>query len=150
MVNRGAGAGADYRTRPLEGAAGRPGPRASLTGSLNAVFISARQAVVDFFELAALELKRAGVTLVWMAAWGAFAALMVTTAWFGLMVALVMGLQALQVPDAAAVLIVVALNVVGAGAIGYWCVSASKRLALTATRRQLRSAAAEASGMTTP
>jgi uncharacterized membrane protein YqjE len=137
MDNPGARAGADY--------AALRAPRSGVGDSVAALAAAAKQTFADLFELMALELKRAGATLASMVAWGALAVLMALTAWFGIMVAIVLGLVALDVHEVAAVLIVVALNIVGAGAIGYWCVKASKDLGMEATRRQLRITAAEAS-----
>jgi uncharacterized membrane protein YqjE len=155
MDTPGAGAGADYagrRADPLEDAvtASRNARfmRAGIGDSVNAILASAKQTFTDLFELIALEAKRAGATLISMAAWGAFALLMAITAWFGLMVALALGLVAADINEIAAVLIVVALNVIGAGAIGFWCMKASKKVSMEATRRQLRIAAAEATEMT--
>jgi len=155
MDNPRAGAGADYAARraaSLEDAvsASRNArmARAGIGDSVNAILGSAKQTFTDLFELIALEAKRAGATLVSMAVWGALAALMAITAWFGLMVALALGLVAANVNEIVAVLIVVALNVIGAGAIGFWCTKASKKVSMEATRRQLRIAAAEASEMT--
>lgn len=146
MDNRGAGVGADYRARRAPGGSSGAGiPRASVGDSISAILTSAKQALSDLFELIALEVKRAGLTLMWMLVWGVVALLMGVTAWFGLMVAIVLGLVAVNVPDVVAVLIVVALNLVGAGAIAFWCKSATRDLAMPATRRQLKLAAAEAS-----
>jgi hypothetical protein len=153
MNSTGAGSGARYGTRegigsyggaPSQGPAAQAGSsRATLGGALSAIFSSGKQAFADLFELISLELHRAGVALIWMVALGALGALMVATAWFGLMAALALWLISLDVPPAGAVLIAVAVNLAGAAAIFFWCMKASRDLAMPATRRQLRVAAAE-------
>ena len=117
--------------------------REQFSNSLSAIFASGKQTIADLFELVSLELRRARVALMWMVALGVLGALMIVTAWFGLMVALAVWLVAMDVPPAGAVLITVAINLVGAGIIFFWCAKTSRDLAMPATRRQLRVAAAE-------
>ena len=153
MNSTDAGAGARYGRR--EAAANEEDPSAGrasrTTGStrrlfgdaLSTIFASGKQAFADLFELISLELHRAGVALMWMVALGALAALMIVTAWLGLMAALALWLVSAGVPPAGAVLIAVAINLIGAAIILFWCAKASRDLAMPATRRQLRVAAAE-------
>jgi hypothetical protein len=153
MNSTGAGIGARYGspedrerygTAPSYGRTSSSGPsRQKLGDALNAIFVAGKQAFSNLFELLSLELHRAGVALVWMVALGALGALMVVTAWFGLMAALALWLISLDIPPAGAVLITVGVNLAGAAIILFLCMKKSRDLAMPATRRQLKVAAAE-------
>ena len=134
---------APHEAPPLRGRA-QAGPGARLSESVNAIVSSVRQTVADFFELVALELQRAGVALMWMVAGGIFAALLIVTAWIGLMAGLALWIISLGVSAVAAVVGLALANLLGGCAILSWCMSRTGDLALPATRRQLRMTVTEA------
>jgi uncharacterized membrane protein YqjE len=120
-------------------------PRSARLGdAINAVYASMRRTAADFFELVSLELHRAGVTLMWMLALSTFGVLLVVTAWLGLMAGLALWLISFGWPAAGVVSGIALANLLGGGAIFYWCMRASSDLLLPATRRQVAISAAEA------
>ncbi len=137
---------APHEAPPLRGSAeagsgGRLSDRFS--GNVNAILSSVRQTVADFFELVSLELQRAGVTLMWMVAGGIFAALLMVTAWIGLMAGLALWMISLGTSAVVAVVGLAMANLLGGCAILSWCMNRTSDLALPATRRQLRMTATE-------
>jgi len=152
MDTTGGGAGTEYA--PDQAAPGvmpgtdESGPAASggarIGDGVAAVFLSARQALADFFALISLEVHRAGVSFMWMMAWSTFAVLLIATAWIALMAGLALWLVSLGVAAAPAIICIAAANLFGGAAILYCCVNLSHDLLLPATRRQLRITAADA------
>ena len=100
-------------------------------------FASARRVISDFLELLALETRRAGLTLVWMVACGAAAAILAVTAWLGFMAALALWAVSLGVPWGAAVTAISLANLLAAAIMTAVCVRKSRDLLFSATRRQL-------------
>jgi len=100
----------------------------------------ARETLSQLLELASLEGRRAGLTLVWMVAGGLVAAVFIVTAWTGLMAALAMYVVSLGMLPMVAVIGVAALNLIAGAGVLYWCVGRSRHLLFTATRRQLAGA----------
>ena len=101
----------------------------------------------DHLELALLETQRAGQSAVNMLVYAVAAALLLVTAWLGLLAAIVIGLAELGLHAGFGVLIVVALNLIGAFALYRMIRRSSKNLGFPATRRSLRRQGA-ASGAT--
>ena len=92
----------------------------------------------DHLELALLETQRAGKSAVSMLIYAVAAALLLVTAWLGLLAAIVIGLAELGLHAGFGALIVVALNMVGAFVLYRMIRSASANLGFPATRRSFR------------
>jgi len=125
----------------FSGAAAPPVTDGIIGGLANA-FNSARQVVADLLRLFSIEVRRAGLTLVWMLALGVLAALLVVTAWFSLMAALAVWAVALGLTWIGALLAIALLNLVTAAVVIFSCVGLSRNLLFPATRRQLEAAPA--------
>lgn len=117
-----------------------PPPAVTVIDELSNVLACARETLSGFLELASLEARRAGLTLVWMFSAGLVAAVCLVTAWMGLMAALVMYVVSLGLLPIAAAIGVAMLNIVAAVALVYWCTGMSRALRFAATRRQLAGA----------
>ena len=97
----------------------------------------------DYFVLAALETKRAGMSLVIMLAAGVMMAILLVSAWLGLVTAGVFGMIAAGVVPWLAVLLAVVANLAVAAAL-YGVIRYKRRyLAFPATARNLRPAASQ-------
>jgi uncharacterized membrane protein YqjE len=105
---------------------------------LSGVFAGARSLLSNILDLFTLEARRAGLTLVLMLACGAIGAILVITAWLGLMAALALWAVAHGVSWEAAVAAVAFANLAVAGALFWLCAQVSRDLLFSATRRQLR------------
>jgi len=92
----------------------------------------------DHLELAALETKRAGESLVSIVVFGIVIAILVVSAWMGLVAALVLWLISIDLHPALAVLIGVAINLVGAAALVLLIKSRAEALKFPATVRALK------------
>lgn len=99
---------------------------------------SARQALENFAELITFEIRRAGLTLMWMVALGAIATILFIFAWCGLMAALSMWLVLLGLTWAGAIALVALINFLAAGAAVWIGVVLSRNLLFPATRRKLK------------
>jgi hypothetical protein len=104
---------------------------------MSRVAASARETFASFLELVTLEAQRAGVALVWMVAGGIGAALLGVTGWLALVAALAMWLVALGMPPIGAMLAIAVASAAAAGGLVYWCMTMSRALLFSATRRQL-------------
>lgn len=92
----------------------------------------------DYVVLAALETKRAGMSLVIMLAAGVMMAILLVSAWLGLVTAAVFGMIAAGLAAWLAILIAVVANLAFAGAL-YGVIHFKRRyLAFPATVRNLR------------
>lgn len=105
-------------------------------GIVNA-FNSARRVFSDLFRLFSLEVRRAGLTLMWMVALGAIAAMLVVTAWLGLMVALTLWAVSLGVTWTSAIVAISLANLLVAANSLFVCVTMSRNLLFPAIQRQL-------------
>jgi hypothetical protein len=112
-------------------------PPHSVLDELSDTFATARRVVSDFLELLSLEARRAGLTFVWMVACGAVAAILVVTAWLGLMAALALSAVSLGIPWVTAVAVISLANLVAAAIMTSVCVRMSRDLLFPATKRQL-------------
>jgi len=117
-------------------ASSREGPGGVLD-ALSGTLASGRAAVASFFDLLALEAHRAGIALLWIVALGAAAALLGVSAWLGLMAALAIWAVALGCPLQYAVAAIAVLNLVGCLVLIRYCISLSRSLLFSASRRQL-------------
>jgi len=123
--------------------AGTP-PEAGLLENAEALWRELRGALHDQFQLAALETQRAGRSLADMLACAVAAALLLVSAWLGLMGAFVLLLIDVGVHAGLALLIAVALNVGGALVLLALIRHSSAQLAFPATRRSLEAARLQA------
>ncbi len=97
----------------------------------------ARQVFSDLFRLFSLEVRRAGLTFVWMVALGAMAAMLIVAAWLGLMGALALWAVSLGLTWISALVVLALVNLVTAAMAIFFCVILSRNLLFPATRRQL-------------
>ena len=125
---------------PLGGNAvpeGTQPPPHGVLEELSGTFASARRVISDFLELLSLETRRAGLALVWMVACGAVAAILVVTAWLGLMAALALWAVYLGISWVTAVTVISLVNLLAAVIVTYVCIRMSRDLLFPATRGQL-------------
>lgn len=115
-----------------------PSPTDGLFGEIAKTFNSVRRVAFDTFQLVSVEVRRAGVTLMWMVALGATAAILVVTAWLSLVGALALWVVSLGVPWAVALLAISLVNLLVAAAGVFACIAMSRDLLFPATRRQLK------------
>lgn len=121
-----------------KGAAETPPAAEGLLGAIAGAFASARQVLGNFVELITHEARRAGLTLMWMVALGALAAMLLVTAWLGFMAAFAWWLVSLGMTWAGAIALVALVNLLAAGVVVFFCVMLSRNLLFPATRRQLK------------
>lgn len=131
------------------GAAGRPGPASrpapgpgpGLMEGAGALIRELQGVAHDYVVLAALETRRAGQSLVIMMAAGVMMAILLVSAWLGLVAAGVFGLVAMGLAPGLAILVAVLANLLFAA--GLFAVIRYKRrdLSFPATVRNLRPAA---------
>ncbi len=114
-----------------------PPPDDGIFGGIANTFNSVRRAGADLFLLFSLEVRRAGLTLTWMVALGALAAMLIITAWLGLMGALALWAVSLGWAWASAIVAIAAANLVTAAIVVSSCVILSRNLLFPAIRRQL-------------
>lgn len=118
--------------------AGETSPGGILAG-LSGTLTSAREVLVGFFDLFALEARRAGTSLMWMVACGALAALLFVSTWLGLMATVALYAVSRGVPWPAAVAAVALTNLLAAVLVMLACKRMSRDLLFPATRRQFES-----------
>jgi uncharacterized membrane protein YqjE len=116
-------------------AAGRP---ATLGGLLGNLFSEAKNLVTDYAELAVLDARRAALNLAWVLGSVLIVAVLLITAWMGLVAAFIIWLFSEGVSWGVAIVIAAVLNIAAAGALLYWMRSLLKDLPFTALLRQLR------------
>jgi uncharacterized membrane protein YqjE len=112
-------------------------------GELANTFAAIRRVISDFLELAALEAKRAGLTLMWMVAGGAIAAILAVTAWLSLVGAVAIWAVSSGISWTAVFIAIALVNLAAAALILWLCVSMSRDLLFSATRRQIATAPAQ-------
>ncbi len=100
----------------------------------------------DHLELAALETKRAGESLVMIVVFGIVAAILVVTAWMGLVAALVLWLVTRELSVWIAILIGVLVNLAAAGGLVFAIKSRTTALRFPATVRALKPGSREQHG----
>ena len=116
------------------GAAVAPG----LLDNATALWSDLKGLAHDHLELAALETRRAGESLVTIIAFGIAVGVLCVTAWLGVIAALVLWLVDRGLAASLAVLLAVALNLVGAFAFVLAIKRTSKALRFPATVRALK------------
>ena len=96
-----------------------------------------RAQLAGFLELAALEARRAGLTLVSMVALGLFAAICMTGAWVSVMFALAMWAVSCGFRPISVAIVIAVSNLLAGAGLAYVCVGMSRALLFSATRRQV-------------
>ncbi len=110
---------------------------------LSGTFDAMRVTVSAFVALAALEARRAGLSLIGMAACVAFAAVCAVIAWLGIIAALMLGAISLGLNAAGALVAGAALNLVVGFVLVRLASSLGTGLWFPATRRQIAGVDAE-------
>jgi hypothetical protein len=116
-------------------AVARPVGLGALLGHL---FTETKSLVTDYAELAVLDARRAAVNLAWLLGCVLIVAVLVITAWMGLVAALIVWMFSEGVSWPIAILIAAVLNLVAAGGLYFWMRHLLKDLPFTALLRQLR------------
>jgi hypothetical protein len=111
---------------------------AGLIANVAALWDDLKAVLHDHLELAALEAKRAGQSLVAIVVYGVVVAIMVVTAWMGLITAGVLWLIHLDLNASVAVLIGVVVNLAGAFGLVMLIKQTSHALRFPATVRALK------------
>lgn len=97
-----------------------------------------RSLAADFAELAVLDARRAAIRLAWLLGAVLIAAVLIVTTWMALVAAGVVFMLGQGASWVTALIVAAVLNVVGAGALGWWMLALIKELPFTALLRQLR------------
>jgi len=118
----------------------RPPGLGELIGRLLA---EARSLVTDYAELAVLDARRAAIRLAWLLGAVLVAAVLIVTTWMALVAAGVVFMLGQGTPWPIALIVAAVLNLVGAGALGWWMLTLIKEMPFTALLRQLRGEAPE-------
>ena len=128
----------EYRRNALEY---RRGP--GLGRVIGGLLAEARSLVADYAELAVLDARRAAIRLAWLLGAVLVGAVLIVTTWMALVAAGVVVMLGHGASWASALAIAAVLNLVGAGALGWWMLGLIKELPFTALLRQLRAGAPE-------
>ena len=107
-----------------------------IIGGVANAFNSVRRIFSDLFRLFSLEVRRAGLTFVWMVALGAMAAMLIVTAWLGLMAALALWAVSFGLTWTNAMIAIALVNILMAVIAMVSCVTISRNLLFPATLRQ--------------
>lgn len=124
-------------TPPL-GAPAAPPRRAGVGNLVGHMLGEAKSLVTDYVELAVLDARRAAVTLAWMLGAVLIVAVLLVTAWMGLVAALIVWMFDRGVSWPLAIAIAALVNIVGAAALALWMKRWLKELPFKALLRQLR------------
>jgi hypothetical protein len=106
-------------------------------GIIVEAFTHARQAITNFADGLTRDLRRVGLTMMWMVALGVLAAILIAGAWFGFMAALALWFVALGMAWAGAIALVALANFLGAIAAITVARRLSRNFLFPATRDQL-------------
>lgn len=117
----------------------------SIFGELANTVGAIRRVISDFLELATLEAKRAGISLMWMVACGAIAAILAVTAWLSLVAAVAVWAVSYGISWTAALIAIALVNLVAAALAIWLSMSMSRDLLFSATRRQIATTPAHSS-----
>jgi hypothetical protein len=120
-----------------------PERTAGLGALLGRLLGEARQLVADYSLLAVLDGRRAAMQLAWLLSSGLVVAVLVVTAWLGLVVAGMVWIGGEELSWPAALAIAALLNLAGAGALIWWMRSLVIEKPFTALLRQLKGEDAE-------
>lgn len=129
-------------TESLRAAAAAEAANDGVLDSAQAIWREFSALAKDHLELALLETQRAGKSAVNMLVYSIAAALLLVTAWLGLLAAIVVGLAAAGLHPGWGILGVVVLNLAGAFALYLMIRRNSENLRFPATVRSLKSNAA--------
>ena len=121
--------------RPGAAAAGRP---ATLGGLLGHLLSEAKSLVTDYAELAVLDARRAALNLAWLLGAVLIVAVLLITAWMGLVAAFIIWMFSEGVSWGLAIVIAAVVNIAAAAGLVLWMRSLLKELPFTALLRQLR------------
>ena len=117
----------------------QPRPRAPTLGeALGRLIGETRSLVADYAELAVLDARRAAIRLAWLLGAVLVAAVLIVTTWMALVAAGVVFMLGKGASWVTALVVAAVLNLVGAGALGWWMLALIKELPFTALLRQLR------------
>ena len=97
-----------------------------------------RQLVSDFAQLAALDARRAGVRLAMLLSAGLLIAILVITAWMGLVAAGIVWMFDQGVSWPVAIAVAAVINVAAAAVLAWWARHLVSEMPFTALLRQLR------------
>ena len=97
-----------------------------------------RQLVADYAELGILDARRAAIRLAWILGSVLIAAVLVVTSWMGLVAASIVFAWGHGASWPIALAIAALINLVAAGALGWFTLKLAKELPFTALLRQLR------------
>jgi uncharacterized membrane protein YqjE len=97
-----------------------------------------RSLVADYAELAVLDARRAAIRLAWLLGSVLVAAVLIVTTWMALVAAVVVVMLGQGASWVTALIVAAVVNLVGAGALGWWMLALIKELPFTALLRQLR------------
>ena len=97
-----------------------------------------RSLVTDYAELAVLDARRAAIRLAWLLGCVLVAAVLIVTTWMALVAAGVVFMLGQGASWVTALVVAAVLNLVGAGALGWWMFALIKEMPFTALLRQLR------------
>jgi hypothetical protein len=108
-------------------------------GSLAALFLRhTRTLATDYALLAALDARRAAISLAWLLSAGLVVAVLIVTAWLALVTGAIVWLLGSGASWSAALGVAALLNIVGAVALALWMRGFFKALPFAATLRQLQ------------
>jgi hypothetical protein len=113
-------------------------PQPSLGQVLGRLAGEGRQLVGDYAELAILDARRAAIRLAWILGAVLVAAVLIVTSWMGLVAAGIVFAWGKGASWPIALGIAALLNLVAAGALGWFTLTLAKELPFTALLRQLR------------
>ena len=114
----------------------RPAP--GLGQVLGRLLGEARQLVADYAELTVLDARRAAIRLAWILGAVLVGAVLVVTSWMGLVAAGIVFAWGHGASWPIALGIAALINLVAAGALGWFTLQLAKELPFTALLRQLR------------
>ena len=114
-------------------------PRAPGLGELIGRLLGeSRGLAADYAELAVLDARRAAIRLAWLLGAVLVAAVLIVTTWMALVAAGVVFMLGQGASWVTALIVAAVLNIVGAGALGWWMLALIKEMPFTALLRQLR------------
>ena len=111
---------------------------ASLGEAVGRLLGETRQLVADYAELTVLDARRAAIRLAWILGCVLVAAVLIVTAWVVLVASSIVFAWGHGASWPLALFIAAILNLVGAGALGWFTLKLAKELPFTALLRQLR------------
>jgi hypothetical protein len=123
--------------------ASRSTATAGLGTALARLLSEGRALVSDYAQLAVLDARRAAIRLAWILGAVLIAAVLVVTAWMGFVAAGIVFAWGQGASWPVALTVAALMNLVAAGALGWFTLKLAKELPFTALLRQLRGEAPE-------